>query len=265
MLGRIRDAFAERDATEAELRRNEEQLRTFVADASHELRTPLTAVSAYAELFERGANARPEDLARVMSGIRTETARMGELVEDLLLLAHLDEGRPLAREPVELVSLAVEAIDAAHAVGPEWPVRIDAAQPVEVLGDATRLRQVLDNLLANVRSHTPAGTPTTVRISSLDAEAVLDVTDEGPGMTEEQQRRVFERFYRTEASRSRASGGSGLGLSIVAAIVEEQGGSVRVSGSPGHGTTFTVRLPLGSPTAEPTERSLDSESVAGAN
>src|SRR5439155_3799215 len=151
MLGRIQDAFSARDATEARLRR-------FVADASHELRTPVAAVSAYAELFERGANVRPDDLGRVMTGIRAETARMGDLVEDLLLLARLDEGRPLERKPVELVTVAAQAADASRAVGPDWPVHLEASTPVEVTGDSTRLRQVFDNLLGNVRAHTPPGT-----------------------------------------------------------------------------------------------------------
>ena len=175
MLGRIQDAFAARDATEARLRR-------FVADASHELRTPVAAVSAYAELFERGANVRPDDLGRVMTGIRAETARMGDLVEDLLLLARLDEGRPLEQEPVELVTVAAQAIDASRAVGPDWPMQLDAAHPVEVMGDAARLRQVFDNLLGNVRSHTPPGTATTVRLFEDGDEAVIEVADNGPGL-----------------------------------------------------------------------------------
>ena len=164
MLGRIQSAFAARDATESALRQSEGRLRRFAADASHELRTPIAAVSAYAELFERGAESRPEDLARVMTGIRQETTRMGSLVEDLLLLARLDEQMPMEVEPLDLVALAGDAIESARTVGPEWPVRLAAEQPVEIAGDRRRLRQVLDNLLANVRSHTPPGTETTVRI-----------------------------------------------------------------------------------------------------
>jgi two-component system OmpR family sensor kinase len=238
MVGRIQDAFAARDATEARLRR-------FVADASHELRTPVAAVSAYAELFERGANVRPDDLSRVMTGIRSETARMGDLVEDLLLLARLDEGRPLERTPVELVSVAAQAVDASRAVGPAWSMQLDAAHPVEVTGDSTRLRQVFDNLLGNVRSHTPAGTATVVRVYVEDDHAVIEVADNGPGLDPEQASRVFERFYRVDASRSREHGGAGLGLAIVAAIVTAHGGTVTVGSSFEHsGAMFRVLLPL---------------------
>ena len=237
MLGRIQDAFSARDATEARLRR-------FVADASHELRTPLAAVSAYAELFDRGARDNPEDLSRAMSGIRTETARMGGLVEDLLLLVRMDEGRPFEQKPVELVGLAAEAVDAARAMGPAWPVRLEAAQPVEVVGDRARLRQVLDNLLSNVRAHTPPGTNAVVYIGVDDGQAVIEVTDTGPGMSHDQVSRAFERFYRADPSRSRLHGGAGLGLAIVAAIVETHGGRVEATSTEGAGTTFTARLPL---------------------
>jgi two-component system OmpR family sensor kinase len=247
MLERIQEAFAERDATEARLRR-------FVADASHELRTPVAAVSAYAELFDRGASTRPDDLERVMTGIRAETARMGELVQDLLLLARLDEGRPLERAPVEIVALAAEAVDAAMTVGPAWPVRLDAAGPVEITGERARLRQVFDNLLGNIRTHTPAGTAAVVTIAVDGPDAVITVADQGPGLSEEQRARVFERFYRAEASRSRVSGGgSGLGLAIVAAIVDALGGSVTVAAPPEGGASFTVRLPQADVEASPSE------------
>lgn len=238
MLGKIQSAFSARDATEARLRR-------FVADASHELRTPLAAVSAYAELFDRGARDNPEDLRRAMSGIRIETARMGGLVEDLLLLVRMDEGRPFEQKPVELVALSAEAVDAARAMGPAWPITLVAAAPVEVVGDHSRLRQVVDNLLSNVRSHTPPGTSATVTVAKDGDHAVLSVTDNGPGMTEEQVSRAFERFYRADPSRSRLHGGAGLGLAIVAAIVETHGGTVEAVSPSGGGATFTARLPMG--------------------
>jgi two-component system, OmpR family, sensor kinase len=243
MLTRIQDAFATRDATERELRQSEERLRRFVADASHELRTPVAAVGAYAELFERGAASRPEDLVRVLAGIRSETVRMGELVEDLLLLARLDEGRPLEQEPVELVGLAAEAANAATAVGPQWPVRLEATQTVEVTGDAARIRQVVDNLLANVRAHTPPGTATVVRVGARAGSGVIEVSDNGPGLPSDSAGRVFERFYRADPSRSRQNGGAGLGLAIVAAIVAAHGGTVAASSTPGGGATLTVWLP----------------------
>ena len=243
MLGRIEQAFGERAASEAALRRSEMQLRQFVADASHELRTPLAAVSAYAELFERGAKERPEDLNRVMTGIRDETARMGQLVEDLLLLARLDEGRPLEVAQVDLVALADEAVARATTVGPAWPVSVSADGPVQLMGDEQRLRQVLDNLLANVRAHTPPGTAATVRVA-LDREWVtLGVSDSGPGVDADQAGRMFERFYRADPSRSRHHGGAGLGLSIVAAIVTAHRGQVVATPTPGGGTTITVTLP----------------------
>lgn len=244
MIARIEGAFGERDQTEAALRRSEERLRRFVADASHELRTPLAAVSAYAELFERGASEHPEDLPRVVTGVRSEAARMSLLVEDLLTLARLDEGPVLERAPLELSALASGAVDAANAVGPLWPVRLDAAEPVEIVGDRHRLRQVLDNLLANVRAHTPPGTAVVVRVARAGQEALLEVADNGPGLPVDQAQKVFERFYRVDPSRSRLHGGAGLGLSIVAAIVAAHGGRVRASGGEGSGATFSIFLPL---------------------
>ncbi len=201
MLERIQAAFSARVASEARLKENEQHLRQFVADASHELRTPIAAVSAYAELFERVGAEHTEDLPRIVSGIRTETARMDRLVNDLLTLARLDEGVPMELAQVELVSLVSEAVRTATAVGPEWPVHFWAAQPVEVTADKDRLRQVVDNLLANVRAHTPEGTSTTVRVDQIGDQAEVEVRDSGPGMPETEARRVFERFYRADPAR----------------------------------------------------------------
>jgi two-component system, OmpR family, sensor kinase len=221
---------------------SDRRLRRFVADASHELRTPLAAVRAYAELFERGASTRPEDLERSMSGITRESERMSLLVDDLLLLARLDEGRPLERKPVDLAQVVGEAVDAARVVEPERPIEL-SAEPVIVTGDEARLRQVLDNLFANARSHTPASAAVSVELERVDGHARLSVADHGPGLTEEQAARVFERFYRADTSRARASGGVGLGLSIVAAVTEAHGGTAEVEPTPGGGATFVITLP----------------------
>jgi two-component system OmpR family sensor kinase len=243
MLTQIESAFRAREESEKRLRASEAKLRRFVADASHELRTPLAAVRAYAELFTRGAAERPADLERSMKGIRRESERMSLLVEDLLLLAHLDEGRPLEREPVELDALVAEAVETAHAVEPDRPIATEL-EPVTVMGDRVRLRQIVDNLLANVRSHTPPETPVRVSVARRDGAAEVAVADEGPGLTEEQAAHVFERFYRADASRSRTSGGIGLGLSIVAAVAEAHGGRVTAESGPGRGATFRIELPL---------------------
>ncbi len=261
MLERIQGAFAQRDATEAELRASEARMRRFVGDASHELRTPLAAVSAYAELFDQGASVRADDLDRVMHGIRDETARMGRLVEDLLLLARLDEGRPLEREDVELVGMTAEAVRTAATVGPSWPVRLDAREPVEVVGDRPRLRQVVDNLLANVRAHTPQGTSTVVTVAREGANAVVTVADDGPGIDEVTAARLFERFYRVDPSRSRLHGGAGLGLSIVDSIARAHGGTVSAARGPAGGSVFTVRLPVDGPAPGPPVPAESSEPV----
>jgi two-component system OmpR family sensor kinase len=236
MLGQIESAFKARAASE-------EKLRRFVADASHELRTPLAAVRAYAELFKRGADKRPEDLERAMSGISRESARMTLLVEDLLLLARLDEGRPLERERVELAHVVREAVETARTVDPDRVIELDTEEAV-VLGDAHRLRQMVDNLIGNTRAHTPADAPVTVSVARLNGNALVLVRDSGPGMTSEEQERVFERFYRADPSRARASGGVGLGLSIVSAVAEAHGGKVSVRSEPGKGSTFEISLPL---------------------
>jgi two-component system, OmpR family, sensor kinase len=239
MLHQIETAFRAREQSERRLRR-------FVADASHELRTPLAAVRAYAELFERGAAERPQDLARSMSGITRESERMSLLVEDLLLLARLDEGRPLEQEPVDLAAVVTEAVDAARVVEPERPVEV-AVVPAIVTGDRARLRQILDNLLSNVRAHTPAGTPVSVALEAADGQVALRVADQGPGLTDEQATQVFERFYRVDSSRTRASGGVGLGLAIVAAIAHAHGGTAAIETMNKGGATFVVTLPLTGP------------------
>jgi two-component system OmpR family sensor kinase len=236
MLTQIEAAFRAREASE-------QQLRRFVADASHELRTPLAAVRAYAELFGRGAAERPEDLARSMSGISREAERMSVLVEDLLLLARLDEGRPLERQPVELGDVVLEAVDAARVVDAQRPIEVHV-EPATVAGDRDRLRQVIDNLFANVRAHTPPGTRVSVDLHRMNGHAELTVSDTGPGLTDDERARVFQRFYRVDTSRSRASGGVGLGLSIVAAVAEAHDGHADVRPTPGGGATFAVALPL---------------------
>jgi two-component system OmpR family sensor kinase len=236
MLAQIEAAFEERRASENRLRR-------FVADASHELRTPLTSIRGYAELFRRGADSRPEDLAKSMQRIEVEAARMGVLVDDLLLLARLDQGRPLEREPVDLARIVEEAVDSARAVEPDRPIDLDVRAPASVRGDEGRLRQAVDNLLDNVRVHTPVRSPVRVKVEQDDNAVVLSVKDEGPGLPSEVANRVFERFYRGDPSRSRSMGGAGLGLSIVAAIIEAHGGTVTVRSEEGAGATFEVRLP----------------------
>jgi two-component system OmpR family sensor kinase len=238
MLAQIERAFDERRASE-------ERLRRFVGDASHELRTPITSIRGYAELFRRGADRRPEDLATSMARIEAEAERMGVLVDDLLLLARLDQGRPLASDPVDLVRVATDAVDAAHAIDPSRAIDVDAPPAAVVTGDAGRLRQVLDNLLENARVHTPPGTRTTVRVERREDEVTVAVADDGPGMETGVAARAFERFYRGDPARSRATGGAGLGLAIVASIVEAQGGSVRVADGPG--TEIVVSLPVVQP------------------
>jgi two-component system OmpR family sensor kinase len=178
-----------------------------------------------------------------MTGITRETERMSLLVDDLLLLARLDEGRPLERKPFDLASVVRDAVDAARVVEPERLIQL-SAEPAMVTGDEGRLRQVLDNLLTNVRAHTPEGTPVAVELRKTAGRAELTVADRGPGLTEQQAERVFERFYRADSSRTRASGGVGLGLSIVAAVVEAHRGTVKARPTPGGGASFEVTLPL---------------------
>ena len=249
MLGQIESAFDERRATE-------DRLRRFVADASHELRTPLTSIRGYAELFRRGAADRPEDLATAMRRIEEESARMGVLVEDLLLLARLDQAkldegdvggaRPFERVPVDLARLAADAVADARAVSPDRSITFADGTPVMVLGDELRLRQVAANLLSNAQVHTPPGTSIRVTVTAAADVARLEVSDDGPGLAPGPAERVFERFFRVDKARSRATGGAGLGLSIVAAIADVHGGTARLEPPrPDRpGATFVVELPL---------------------
>jgi two-component system OmpR family sensor kinase len=242
MLTHIESAFDQR-------RRSEERLRRFVADASHELRTPLTSIRGYAELFRRGADTRPEDLAKSMANIEAEAARMGVLVDDLLLLARLDQGRPLERESLDLTAVVTEAVESARAIEPDRTIELTAAA-IEIIGDAGRLRQVIDNLLDNARVHA-ADAPVHVNVRLDGDEAVLDVADDGPGVDPEVANRIFERFTRGDPSRSRGTGGAGLGLSIVAAIVDAHEGRVTASSSDGRGAVFEVRVPIRGPSGQP--------------
>ncbi len=250
MLTQIEQAFTERQASENRLRR-------FVADASHELRTPLTSVRGYAELFRRGAADRPADLENAMRRIEAESARMGVLVDDLLLLAQLDQGRPLERERVDLVPLVTELVADARAIEPDRPLELEAQGSIEVLGDDARLRQAVGNLLANARAHCPPDATVTVTVTHTDDEATIEVADTGPGIEPEHLERVFERFFRADPSRARASGGTGLGLSIVASIAEAHDGRVEVSSTPGEGSSFRVVIPSAPTTEESHVRSPD--------
>jgi two-component system OmpR family sensor kinase len=240
MLDHIATALSTRQASET-------RVRQFVADASHELRTPLTAIRGYTELAQRipvtdGVDS--ESLAHALSRVQSETERMTRLVEDLLLLARLDSGRSLEHEPVDLSRLAVDAVSDAHVGGPDHQWRLELPEePVMVPGDAARLHQVLTNLLANARVHTGAGTVVSVRLGVDAASAVLSVTDDGPGIPDEFQPEIFERFARGDTSRSRKGGSTGLGLAIASAVVRAHRGTIGVTSKPGH-TEFTVHLPL---------------------
>jgi two-component system OmpR family sensor kinase len=237
MLDENEAAFAQRDATE-------NKLRQFLADASHELRTPLTSIRGYAELFRRGASQRPEDLAKAMRAIEDEATRMGILVEDLLLVTRLDDGRPLERIPVALDDLAEEAVDAARVVEPDRSLSFEFAErPLVVAGDRDRLRQALDNLLANVRQHTPAGAPALLSLSAIDNQVVLTVEDTGPGVPDSERERIFDRFFRPDTRRGRERGGAGLGLAIVRSIITAHGGEISVRPARPHGSIFEIRLP----------------------
>jgi two-component system OmpR family sensor kinase len=237
MLGQIEQAFTERTKSEA-------RLRQFISDASHELRTPVSAVRGHAELWRTGVS---DDLDTVMTRIESESKRMGELVDDMLLLARLDQSRPLEREPVDMLSLATDAVVDAQALQPERTINLGVdpgAVPPVVLGDEARLRQVLANLMTNALVHTPSTSPIEVHIAARDRKLELTVRDAGPGMDAESAAKVFDRFYRADHGRVRDHGGSGLGLAIVKSLIEAQGGTVTCVSSVDEGSTFVVMLPF---------------------
>jgi two-component system OmpR family sensor kinase len=243
MLAQIQRAVASSESSAAQARSSEERMRRFITDASHELRTPLTTIRGFAELYRQGA---ARDMEMLMNRIESEAQRMGLLVEDLLLLARLDAARPLEHNRVDLLALASDAVHDARTVAPKRVVTMevfDGPGTPEVLGDDARLRQVLGNLVANALQHTPDDAKVAVRVGTDGDNAVLEVCDEGPGMSLDDAQRVFERFYRTDSSRARASGGTGLGLSIVDSLVHAHGGTVSVTTAPGRGCRFRVCLP----------------------
>ena len=249
MLEQIETAFRAQAASETTARTSEEKMRRFVADASHELRTPLTSIRGFAELHRHGAIPDQTRVAQVFRRIEDEAARMGLLVEDLLLLARLDQQRPLERHPVDLLAVAADAVTAAQVVAPDHRISLTARSgaddpPPVVLGDEPRLRQVLGNLVSNAVAHTPAGTDVRVELGTAGGTARLTVTDTGPGLAPEHAQRIFERFYRVDSARGRDHGGAGLGLSIVAALVAAHDGTAAVRSTPGEGTSFDVDLPL---------------------
>jgi two-component system, OmpR family, sensor kinase len=275
MLAQVEAAFHAREKSEGAARRSEEKMRQFVADASHELRTPLTAIRGYAEYYrQRGgvgngarhaapADAEPllagggrltePDIDRIMQRVEQESARMGVLVEDMLLLARLDQQRPLERRPVDLLTLAADAVQDARMIAPRRKIELTVGRGAAflVLGDEARLRQVITNLMSNALSHTPDGTPIDVRILTHGPDGrlpvpsvTIEVDDHGAGLSKEQAERVFERFYRADQARGRKTGGAGLGLAIVAALVDAHDGAVGVDTAPGSGAMFWITLPL---------------------
>jgi two-component system, OmpR family, sensor kinase len=282
MLTQIETAFlAQRESEEAAVQ-SEERMRRFIADASHELRTPLTAIRGFAEYYRQrggaegsGGSLPAEDLNRIMQRVEAEASRMGVLVEDLLLLARLDQQRPIEHRPVDLLVLAADAVQDTKMIAPGRPVQLDVepGQAFLINGDEARLRQVIGNLMTNALTHTPDGTAIDVRLRpgflpgpppypgapavSVPA-AVLEVADHGEGLTSEQAQRVFERFYRAEQSRNRKSGGgNGLGLAIVSALVAAHGGTATVESAPGQGATFRITLPLSEATPAADEEPED--------
>lgn len=261
MLAQIELAFAARSAAAADARQSEERMRQFVADASHELRTPLTSIRGFAELYRQGATTGPDDVALAMRRIEGEGTRMGMLVDDLLLLARLDQHRRLDQQLVDLVAVAADAVHDAGAVAPDRTVELvvtgtEDAAPI-VRGDEARLRQVLANLTSNALTHTPPGTAIRVRVGTALVDGrrwgAWEVQDEGPGIAVPEANRVFERFYRGDASRTRSRGGTGLGLSIAAAIVAAHDGCLDLVPSTGAGARFRVLLPLAEAPGKPAD------------
>ena len=236
MLSRIEESFAARAESENKLRR-------FVADASHELRTPLTSIRGFAELHRQGAVPEGEKTKELISRIEKESMRMGYLVEDLLMLARMDQSRELVMADVDLSHLVQEAVSSASAAGPDHPITSDIAVDIHTQGDADKIYQVITNLLANARAHTPAGTAIHVATHSTKDGSYVTVADKGPGLSAEDQTHIFERFYRVDTSRQRSSSdGSGLGLSIVDEVMKAHGGTVSVASEPGNGATFTLHF-----------------------
>jgi len=266
MLSRIEESFRAQRASEEQARGSETRMRRFIADASHELRTPLTSIRGFAELYRQGAVRSDDDVARLMQRIEAEGARMGLLVEDLLLLARLDQQRPLTFAPVDLAGIAGDAVHDAKAVQPERPITLHLDESLTdvpvVRGDEGRLRQVVGNLVTNALTHTPVEARVVVTVGQEAADPdllFLRVSDEGPGMDPADADRAFERFYRADTSRARGPaadgdggpGGTGLGLAIVNSLVAAHGGSVQLDTAPGSGATFTVRLPRSGPPEPP--------------
>ena len=276
MLAQIESAFLAQQVSEEEARGSEHRMRRFIADASHELRTPLTSIRGFAELYRQGAVRTEEDVARLMQRIEAEGARMGLLVEDLLLLARLDQQRPLNFAPVDLAEVAGDAVHDAKAVQPDRPISLHLDESLSdvpvVIGDESRLRQVVGNLVTNALTHTPPDARVTVTVAEAADDAdvlVLRVADEGPGMAAGDADRAFERFYRADASRTRGDdataekGGTGLGLAIVSSLVAAHGGSVRLATAPGRGAAFTVRLPRSGPADLPADRAAHAGRAGG--
>jgi two-component system, OmpR family, sensor kinase len=255
MLTQIQQAVASSESSAEKARGSEDRMRRFITDASHELRTPLTTIRGFAELYRQGA---ARDVAMLLSRIESESSRMGLLVDDLLLMARLDVARPLEHHRVDLLALASDAVHDGRAIDPKRTISMevfDGPGTPEVIGDEPRIRQVLSNLVANALQHTPSSADVIIRVGTDGDDAVLEIADQGPGMTQEDASRVFERFYRTDSSRARASGGTGLGLSIVSSLVQAHGGTVTVQTAPGKGSCFRVTLPRVSdvPTPEPAQ------------